>query len=274
MDSPARERRLGVFHVLVTAQFVASAAVLIVWSLAAAGFRWWTIFSLSSQGLVILVLAAAIYGFAVFCGSVGDRREDEHPFTGSPQYRLFYLLVPLLAGLAGGLDYLVSEGALAAVQGWALGTVLAGDVFWLFVDPLAGITEMWLPATRRARGQRLAAERAGHETRLRERDAALARFLAERDARRSALAPHVEALAARLAEMLIAARSRPRQAWDAAATVGFEIWRAGGLDAMRQLYARTAQALERHGRRDLAFHLDAWWDGVGQWREGESAAAA
>jgi hypothetical protein len=265
-----KERNLRVFHIIVTAQFVISAALVVFWSLYEANLNWWAIFSLSTQAIVILVLGTLIYGFAVFCGSVGDRIEGEHPLSGSIYYRLFYLAMPVLAGVATGADYFVNEGALEGLRGWALGTVLSAYAIWLFIDPIVGISELALPGNRAIRRTRIAAEREKRERERHERAQLLTKLRAERVARAAALKPMVDEKAARLAAMVLDSADDPRRGYDEGAGIGLAAWQTAGMETMRDLYAATLRECRKRGRADLAGRLDYWWDGIGQWRQGET----
>ena len=162
------ERRLGICHMLATVQYLFSAAVVILWILLQTGLHWSIVFSLSTQGFAVVVLAAMIYGFATYRGAVGDRRTPEHPFTSCLPYRFLYLLVPVLSGLVGALDFWLVVGAWYVVLGLSVGTVLAASVMWLLVDPLAGLIETAFPQSRLLRAQRLAREQERRERRRRE----------------------------------------------------------------------------------------------------------
>ena len=37
---------------------------------------------------------------------------------------------------------------------------------------------------------------------------------------------------------------------------------------MTELTATTARLCSQSGRADVVGHLDYWWDGVGEWRQG------
>jgi len=268
-----QERQLRVFHVIVTIQFVVSASLVMFWSLWQTNLSWWQIFSLSTQGVVVVIFGALVYGFAVFSGAAGARIEGEHPLSGSIYYRVFYLVVPVLGGLAAGCDYFLSEGIIEGVRGWALGTVIAAYAVWLVVDPIVGIAEISLPENRRLRRARIAAQKEEHERRRRERAELLERLRAQRSAKLAAQAAMVEKTTSRLTEVLLKSADDPRRGSDEAALIGLEVWQTAGMDTMKEIYATVARGCARRGRRDLAARLDYWWDGIGQWRQGESAAA-
>lgn len=246
---------------------------IIAWGLRLAGLDWWAIFSLSTQGFVLVVLGMLIYAFAVFCGSVGERMPSEHPFTGSIYYRIFYLAVPVVGGVGGGLYtyFLEAAGAVEAVRTLALETVFSAYAVWLFIDPVSGIIESLLPESRRARAARLARAKAAREEKARHGRLWLEGLRAQRRSRIDKIRPALDSSAARLAAMLLESRGSANSGYDEAAAIGLEAWQAGGMDAMKELYAATARTCRERGRGDLAFHLDYWWDGVGEWRQAASA---
>jgi len=275
MRQTTKERQLRLFHTAVTAQFTISAALIIFWSLYETGLHWWAVFSFSAQGFVIVFLGVLIYGFAVFRGTVGERIEAEHPLTGSICYRLFYLVLPIIGGIAVGIEYFEAEGLLEGVRGLALGTVLTAYVVWLFVDPVAGVIESGLPESRRLRGVRLAQERARREARQRRKEIVLERIRAERKALLDGLEPVLARRTEDLTALLEASAYNPEYGAEDGASIGLEIWQAGGMDTMRELYESVKRSLAARRSERLLYTLDYWWDGVGDWRrEGAATVTA
>ena len=260
------ERRLGLCHMLVAVQYLFSAAVVILWILLQTGLHWSIVFSLSTQGFALVVLAAMIYGFATYRGAVGDRRLAEHPFTSSVPYRFLYLLVPVLSGLVGAVDFWLVLGTWYVVLGLSVGTVLAATVMWLLVDPLAGLVESAFPQSRLLRAQRLAREQERRERRRREKQLILEKVLAARKALLEQMRPAVEQHALRLRELLLDSAEDPWQRSEEGATIGLAAWQLGGAPVMKQLYATTARLCSDSAQGDLVSYLDYWWDGVGEWR--------
>jgi hypothetical protein len=262
---------------LVTVQYLVSAAVVILWILLQAGLHWSIVFSLSTEGFAVAVLAAMIYGFATYRGAVGDRRSAEHPFTSSLPYRFLYLLVPVLSGLVGATDFWLAVGAWYVLLGLSMGTVLAASVMWLVVDPIAGLIESALPESQVLRAERLAREQERRERRRREKQLLLKKILAARNAQLEQMRPAIEHHAVRLRELLLDSAEDPWRASDEGATIGLSAWQLGGAPVMKQLYAATARLCSDSAQTDLVFYLDYWWDGVGEWRHGhgrEALAAA
>ena len=267
------ERRLGICHMLVAVQYLFSAAVVVLWTLLQTGLHWSIVFSLSTQGFAVVALAAMIYGFATYRGAVGDRRLAEHPFTSSVPYRFLYLLVPVLGGLVGALDFWLVVGAWYVVLGLSLGTVLAATVMWLLVDPMAGLIESALPESRALRAQRLAKEQERRERRRREKQLILEKILAARKVALEQMRPAIEQHALRLRELLLESAEDPWQRSEEGANIGLAIWQLGGAPVMKQLYATTAQLCSESAQGDLVSYLDYWWDGVGEWRHGHGREA-
>lgn len=149
-------RMLKWIHVASTVWFVACIAFLVVIGLHRAGLNWWLVFSLSGYSTGMLVLLVCLYLFAFFHGIRRTRRiEPEHPLTSTNYYMFLYVSTPLFAGLmvAAGTESIPgTSGHLIPV---AMGTLKATFVAWIVVDPLVGIMEMDLPASRRHRAERL-----------------------------------------------------------------------------------------------------------------------
>jgi len=267
------QRRLRTLHVIVTAQFFFAAAVIIAYFFLESDSPGWAAFSLSAQTLVLLVLAVLAYAFAVARGVVGERNRDEHPFTAYYPYRLFYLVVPILSGIAGALFYLFTEGTREILRGAALGTVLPACVIWLFIDPLIGLVESLLPGARRLRRLRLQKKRARQQERARRKEILLRNIRDERLARLEQLRPFIRDRAERLAALLLETGGDLHSRADAAALIGLEVWQAGGLPLMKELAADTLLRLPEPRHQALARLLDDWWDTVGDWRARPSASA-
>jgi hypothetical protein len=261
-----QDRPLRILHTAVTAQFTASAAFIIVWTLYAAGLNWWAVFSLSAQAFVIVVLGVLIYGFAIFRGAAGERIEAEHPLSGSIYYRLFYVIVPILGGIAAGIEYFADEGLVEGIRGFALGTVLSAYVVWLFVDAAVAIAESALPESRALRALRLARQRERREAARRQKEALIAAFRAEWSAARENLRPLLHRRAEELVALLAASAGNPSYGAGPAASIGLEMWQAGQMKCMKELFAEVERACSARSETHLLAMLDYWWDGIGAWR--------
>jgi len=269
-----QDRQIRILHTVVAAQFAVSAALIIFWTLYEAHLQWWAIFSISAQAVVIVVFGILIYGFALFRRTVGERIEAEHPLSGSVYYRFFYVVMPIFGGLASGIDYLTSEGLLPGLRGWALGTVLTAFVVWLFVDTAVGIGESILPETRRLRAVRLAGERELREAARREKELFLERLRAEKRATLERLRPVLDDRAQELMGLLAASADDPSVGSDRAVTIGLEVWQAGGVDCMNELFAAIDRLCAAGAKPQFTCILDYWWDGVGDWRRSRTSRAA
>lgn len=144
-------------HAVATVWFVVCVGYLIAVGLRQAGFNWWLVFSLSGYSASMLLLLVCLYLFAFVHGIHGARRsEAEHPLTGTVCYIFLYVSIPLLGGLcaaAGTDDALGTSVHLIHV---ATVTLKATFIAWIVVDPLLGLMEMDLPASRSHRAERLA----------------------------------------------------------------------------------------------------------------------
>ncbi|MEN6338333.1 MAG: hypothetical protein ABFE01_29105 [Phycisphaerales bacterium] len=144
-------------HLIATVWFVACAGYLVAIGLRQAGFDWWLVFSLSGYSTGMLLLLVCLYLFAFFHGIRGARRtEDEHPLTGTYGYMLLYVSTPLLAGLVTATGTETVPGTSGYLIHVAMVTLKATFLVWIVIDPLVGVIEMDLPASRARRAERLA----------------------------------------------------------------------------------------------------------------------
>jgi len=264
------KRQLRISHIIVTVQYLLSATVVVAWILSYTGLHWPIVFSLLVQGLALMGLGALVYGFLAFRGSVGERRPAEHPFSSSIYYRFLYLLLPVLGGLVGSIDYSLAVGPLYGLLGLAFGTVFVASVMWLVIDPVVGLVESSFGESRQLRRERLAVEREQREQRRREKQRFIDRLIAEQEARLAKLRPGLERHALRLQELLLASAEDPWRGCEEGAWIGLVTWQLAGPQVMKELYATTARLCGQAGRSDVLAHLDYWWDGVGGWRRGLS----
>lgn len=261
------ERRLSILHGAATFQLAASTALVIFWTLKAAGFNWLALFSLSVQGVMVVGLGVLVYGFAAFRGAVGRRTSVEFPLTGSYPYRAYYLVTPVLGGFVCGIDYLMAEGLVEGLRGFALGTVITTFVVWVLTDPFIGIIESLLPASRRLRAGRRALQLEARERHTRRNRELLSRLREEKQARLAVLKPVVERHRDRLVRVLEDSRWDPDAGIEAGASIGFELWRLDGIDCMKEMYSSVMQSCPRSADGYPASHLEYWWDGIGEWRQ-------
>jgi len=262
-------RALRLTHVVSTIWFMACIGSILVLALHEWGFRWWIIFSLSGHSALVVLLLISIYLFALFRGmGEAQRIEIEHPLTTTSYYMGLYVAAPLLGGLAGVLGMLGTHEPVRFLLGVAMGTLRTTFAVWVIVDPIAGLIEMALPASRKHRLERLAHAEAQRRARQEKREQLLAEAFAREEHEQRQwqqnLRPHAERLAALLA---CDARDFPRAQYEAV-DIGASAWRLGGLTCMRQL-RDMAVAIRRATGDDseqTADYIVTWWDGIGDWR--------
>jgi hypothetical protein len=260
-------RALKLTHLAGTIWFVVCVSYILVLTLHQVGFNWWLIFSLSGHSVIVVFMLISVYLFALFRGVAGAQQiQVEHPFTGTHYYMGFYVAAPLLGGLASVLGMLGDEISRFTL-GVALGTLGTTFCVWVIIDPLAGLIEMLLPASRKHRTERLVqaeAERKAHQhKRQMLLDQALAREDQELERWRLVLQPQAQRLAGLLTDDDPCSATAEREAVD----IGAQAWRLGGLNCMRQLHSMTLTiATEKTGRTEVADYISYWWDGIGEWR--------
>src|SRR5512145_2232659 len=119
-----RQDDLRRVHIASTIWFVLAVGYILVLALRQAGVRWWVVFSLSGHGLLIASVLISLYLFAIFRGiSSSQKVQTEHPLTSTTYYALFYVLTPLLGGLAGCLVTIGERTAWQFFLGVSMGTL-------------------------------------------------------------------------------------------------------------------------------------------------------
>lgn len=262
-----RTNVLRLVHFASTAWFVLSAACIFILALRQAGFRWWTIFSLSGYSALIVFLLVSLYLFAIFKGvSRSQQIKEEHPLTNSVYYSFFYNISPFLGTLAGVFGAIgvkkITHFLLVSISG----TLWATFLVWIIVDPAAGLIEMLLPSSRRHRRMRLAEAKAGYEKAQAEKRQLLADLeiteKLEQGRRGEILRPIAEQLAA-----LLAGGENIEQQEAKMVDIGIKAWQMGGLNCMRQLYSMTMEiCTQRYRNKNIVDYIPIWWDGIGNWR--------
>jgi hypothetical protein len=263
------------------------------------GFRWWVIFSLSAPYALIAFLLTSLHVFVLYRGmGEAQQTEVEHPLTTTGYYMALYVAAPLLGGLAGTLGMLGVPTRSTFLLGVTLGTLGTTFVVWVIVDPVAGVLETLLPASRRARIARLAQAEAQRRARQEKREHLLAEAFAREERDQQQWRQKLQAPAERLAVLLreidgtpsplrsealppereVSPCPTPRvslaQAEQEAVELGAQAWRLGGLACMRQLHEMTVQAIHQEKQRPEAGpsdYLSYWWDGIGVWRKPSSS---
>jgi hypothetical protein len=261
-------RALRLMHLASTIWFMVCVSYILALTLRQVGFQWWLIFSLSGHSALVILLLISLYLFALSRGvREAQPSEVEHPLTTASGYMGFYVAAPLLGGLAGTLGMAGVGNPAKFLLGIALGTLGTTFTVWVIVDPIIGLTEMLLPASRRHRAERFAQAEAQRRARQEKRERLLTEALArdERQHRQwqQALRPQAERLAVLLAcEAPDFARAE-REAVD----IGVKAWRLGGLNCMRQLHDMCMAIRRQKGQEKVVDHISNWWDGIGDWRK-------
>ncbi|HNY77837.1 MAG: hypothetical protein RBS72_09680 [Sedimentisphaerales bacterium] len=148
-------KTLSRLHLVGMFWFTLCVGYLLVMGLYQAGFRWRTIFSFSGHSALMIILVAGLYFFALPRGVARSGHvEQEHPLTSSNCYMGLYVSAPLLGGLAAILGMAGVRQMSRFLFGVALGTLGTTFLVWMVIDPLAGLIEMLLPASRRHRAER------------------------------------------------------------------------------------------------------------------------
>ena len=261
-------RVLRLIHLVSTIWFMLCVGAIVVAALHQAGFNWWLIFSLSGHSALVIFLLISLYLFALFRGVGGTQHiEVEHPLTSINHYMGLYVAAPLLGGLAGIVGMVGVQDASRFLLGIALGTLGTTFAVWVIIDPLIGLVEMLLPASRKHRAERLARVEAERRARKERREQLLAEAFA-RDAQErlrweKRLKPHAE----HLADLLTTDASNIQHAEKEALDLGATAWRLGGVTCMKQLRDMAlAISREKRGEHEVIDYLSYWWDGIGDWR--------
>ena len=264
-----RRRTLKTIHLAGTAWFILCVGYILVFALRQAGVHWWIIFSVSGHSTLLVLLMVSLYSFALFRG-VGRSQtiEAEHPLTSTNYYIVFYIVAPILGGLAGCVGMIGAYTMKQFLLGVALGTLGTTFLVWVIVDPVTALLEMLLPAaSRKHRAKRLAQAKTKREKRQKDREHLIAEVLAneELDRRRwrEALKPQAEKLAGLLTTNSIDFVQAEREAAD----IGVKAWQIGGLVCMRQLRDMAIDLCrQKNGNKTVVDYISSWWDGIGSWR--------
>ena len=97
----------------------------------------------------------SLYLFAIFRGADGARNvEAEYPLTSSDYYLAFYVSAPLLGALAAMMATPGISHVVKFLFSVSLGTLGTTFLVWIVIDPVIGMIEGALPASRRHRNQR------------------------------------------------------------------------------------------------------------------------
>lgn len=261
-------RMLKLIHIAGTGWFILCVVYVLVLVLRQAGFDWLVVFSLSGHSLVLALLLISLYLFAIV-RSVGRNQkiEAENPLTSSTYYMVFYVATPFFGGVAGCFGMMGAGTRSEYVWGIVLGTLATTFLVWVVVDPVIGLLEMLLPASRKRRTERLAQAKVQQQRRQEERERLLAEIFAKEGSDRRRWQEMLKPEAEKLARLLAADRNDFEQAEREATDIGLKAWQVGGLSCMRQLRdIALAVCREKHQESIVIDYVSAWWDGIGSWR--------
>jgi hypothetical protein len=267
----AKHRSLKLVHITSTAWFIVCMGYIFVLALRQAGVNWWIVLSLSGHGTLIALILISLYLFAIFRGiSSSQKVHLEHPLTSTGYYQVFYVITPLLGGLAGCLGMIGVRTITQFTMGIALGTLGMTFLVWVIVDPLVGLLEMLLPAaSRRHRAERLAESKAERERRQKKRERLLKEVLAKAESQRLHWQKLLKPQAEELATLLTANTVDFKQLECEAVSIGVKAWQIGGLSCMRELRDMAVAIAKEKSRKDSSVvdYIGVWWDGIGKWRK-------
>lgn len=262
-----RRRMLKMVHLAGMAWFVFCAAYLAVFSLRQAGTSWLVILSLSGYSMIFGFLLISLYLFAIFRGASRNQKiQIEHPLTTSNYYLRFYDVSPFLGIPAGVLGTI----GLSSVANYfiiiATGSLWTTFFIWIIIDPLAGISEMMLPLSRKHREIRLAEAKAIRDQENQSKQRMLETVHAEYESEKSKLAESLEPYAGKLAGIAASVECAGEWRENEAVDIGLAAWRLGGINCMKQLYSMSREICKAAGNsRGMSDYISVWWDGIGSW---------
>ena len=264
----SRQRTLKLVHLASTIWFIICICYILILSLRQAGVGWWIVFSLSGHGLLIALILISLYLFAIFRGiSSSQKVHIEHPITSTNYYRIFYVMTPLLGGLAGCMGMIGISTLGQFASGLALGTLGTTFLVWVIVDPLVGLLETLLsPEGRKHRVQRIAEAKTLRQIRQENRDNLLKEVSVKEKLQRQHWREELKPKAEQLASMLTANEIDFKQLECEAVGIGVNAWQIGGLSCMREL-RNMAIDLAKERDKSVIDYIGVWWDGIGNWRE-------
>jgi len=264
-----RRRMLKFIHLVSTGWLVLCVGYVMVLALRQAGFRWWVIFSLSGHSALVIFLLVSLYLFAIFRGVGKNQKiELEHPLTSTNYYTVFYIIAPFLGGLTGLVGMTGENRTSQFLLGTALGTLGATFLVWVIVDPVTGLLETLLPASRKHRAERIAQAKVRRQEEQENRERLLKEVLAREKLTQRYWQKELKPQAERLAEILTTADGIDfRKAEQQAVEIGVKAWQKGGLSCMQELRGMTME-LCKSGHKDstVVDYIPVWWDGIGNWR--------
>lgn len=259
---------MKIVHMGSTVWFVLSVTYILISAMRQAGIRWWVVFSLSGHGALIIFVLVSLYLIAIFRGiSSSQKVQLEHPLTNTIHYAVFYVTAPFLGSLAGLLGMIGTRSFSQFLLGIAMGTLGTTFLVWVIVDPVIGLVEMLLPASRMNRAQRLVQTKADKEKKQQERLNLLEGVIAKEDSDKLRWQQELRSQAEKLAGLLTSDGEDPKLLEQEAVGIGVKAWQTGGLSCMRELREMTLSLCkQKHEDKDIVDYISFWWDGIGNWR--------
>ena len=153
------------------------------------------------------------------------------------------------------------------LMGISLGTLATTFLVWVIVDPLIGMLEMLLPASRRHCVKRLAQAKAEREQIQRDNQRLLVDISSREDSERHRWQELMKPYAEKLAVLLMVDEIDFKRAEREAVGIGARAWQIGGLSCMRELRDMAlAVCKDKSNNREIVDYIAFWWDGIGNWR--------
>lgn len=263
-----RRDELRIAHIASTVWFILCVGYILILALRQAGVRWWVVFSLSGQGALIILVLVSLYLFAIFRGiSSSQKIQVEHPLTSTIYYAAFYVLAPFLGCLSGLLGMIGINRISQFLLGIAMGTLGTTFLVWVVVDPLLGLLELVLPASRKHRAERQAYAKSEREKKQRDRNRLLDELLEKEESHRLYWQEILKPEAEKLAGLLTANMTDPKHVEQEAVGIGISAWQTGGLSCMRELRDMAiAISKKKNQNKAIVDYISFWWDGIGNWR--------
>lgn len=262
------KRTLKLIHLTGTMLFLASIGFILVLALRERDVSWWVIFSLSGHTALMGLLLVSVYLFAMFRGISGSPEVEEHPLTSSGYYMLLYVCSPYL-GFAAGIIAMIGVSSFRAILlNVSLGTFFSTFAGWVVIDPLVGLIESALPASRRHRAVRVEVVRKEKEKLEAARKLVLEQVLKAEEISRNAWKEELTVHAEELASLSVCGSS-VEDAEAVAASIGVKAWQMGGLTCMKFLHEMTMDVCRSRADNEGVVVVDkisAWWDGIGRWQ--------
>jgi hypothetical protein len=259
---------LDLSHILNRAFFVIAATAGLLFVIFGLGKSWGLSIAIFWSSALMLLLVGLLSVGAIYRRvSRAQSIRAEHPWTTNIYYRLFYDMSPLEGALAGALASVISSRPDQFVSLTVIGSVSAAFLVWIVVDPITGLVEAQLPASRIHRARRIKKIECIRKSRQEKRDDFLA-VLHEDELRKkeywySLLKPEIGELMDVVQASRIDGENTERRVID----IGGRAFRVGGVECMKYLYSIVEEAVKTESGSQINLcHISILWDGIGSWR--------